>query len=87
MKKQTVAQEARYYFNDIKHRVKKGESDFILYMSGTSNKRTRLYKENAKYEDDAKIDYKLGIISKEEYEIEIKSVRIFERSLANFKIF
>lgn len=87
MKKQTIAQEARYYFNDIKYRVKKGESKFVLYMSGTLNKRTRLYKEAARYEDDAKIDYELGIISKEEYEIEIKSVRIFEQSLANFKTF
>lgn len=84
MKKQTVAEESRYKFNEIKHQVKQGNEKILLYLSGSKNKRTAMYKEVARYEKDANIDFELGIIEKDEYEIEIKSVKIFEQSLANY---
>ena len=46
-----------------------------------------MYKETSRYEKDAKIDYELGVINKEEYEIEIKSVRLLEQALANYSVY
>ena len=40
-----------------------------------------MYKETSRYEKDAKIDYELGVISKEEYEIEMKSVQLIVAGL------
>lgn len=80
----TIAQETRKQFNFIKHEVKKGNENILPYLSGTSIKRTKMYKEIARYESDAHIDYELGIISKADYEIEMKSIRVFERALANY---
>lgn len=83
----TIAQESRRYFNIIKKDIKNGEENKIPYLSGTSNKRSRMYKEASKYASDAKIDMEMGIITKQEYEIEIKTVRLFEKALANFKTY
>lgn len=80
----TIAQEARKQFNFIKHEVKKENENILPYLSGTSIKRTKMYKEIARYESDAHIDYELGIISKADYDIEMKSIRVFERALANY---
>ena len=58
-----------------------------LYLSGSMNKRTRMYKEITRYENDAEIDYELGVIDLGEYNLEIKAVRLFENSLANFRVY
>ena len=83
----TVAQETREQFNLIKREVKKGRDNVIPYLSGTSKKRSMMYRETSRYEKDAQIDYELGIIAKEEYEIEMKTVRLLEKALANYSVF
>lgn len=85
--KKNIAQETREQFNYIKHEVKRGNENVMPYLSGTSKKRSMMYKETNRYESDAKIDYKLGVIKKDEYEIEMKAVRLLEKALANFKVF
>lgn len=85
--KETIAQETRKHFCFLKHEVKKGNENILVYLSGTMQKRTKMYKEIYRYESDAKIDYELGIISKDEYEIEMKAIRLLEQSVANFKVF
>lgn len=83
----TIAEESRRLFNECKHFVKK-HSDTIPYIpSGTSNRRTRLYKMANRYSDDAKIDFELGVISKEEFDMEIAAVRKFEQALANMEMY
>ena len=84
---ETIAQETRKHFNFIKHKVKNGDESIMPYLSGTAIKRTKMYKEVARYESDANIDYELGIISKSEYEIEIKSVQLMEKALANYSAY
>lgn len=64
----TISDQTREYFCYIKQKVRKGEK-VIPWLSGTKRKRTMMYKETSRYEKDAKIDYELGVISKEEYEI------------------
>lgn len=56
----------------------------MSYLSGTLNKRTRMYKEVDRYRKDAEIDYELRIINIEEYNIEIKSVHLLEKALFKF---
>lgn len=85
--KTTIARETREQFNFIKHELKRGNENIMPYMSGTMKKRTMMYKETHRYEEDAKIDYELGVIGKNEYEIEMRAVRLLERALANFKVF
>ena len=87
MKKETIAQETREQFNFIKHELKKGNENTIPYLSGTSNKRTKMYKEVSRYESDARIDYELGVINKSEYEFEMKAIRLLERALANYSVY
>ena len=58
-----------------------------LYLSGSMNKRSRMYKEIIRYENDAEIDYDLGVIDFCEYNLEIKAVRLFKKSLANFSVY
>lgn len=82
----TISEESRRLFNDCKHNAKKGV-DVIPYVSGTINKRTRMYKIAARYKEDADIDFELGVINKDEYDTEIMAVRLFEKMLANFKVF
>lgn len=85
--KSNISQETRKNFNLIKHEVEKGNENIMPYLSGTINKRTKMYKEAARYESDARIDYELGVISKTEYDVEMKSVRLLEKALANYKVF
>lgn len=85
--KETISQETRKQFNFIKHEVKKGNENIMPYLSGTANKRTKMYKEVSRYESDARIDYELGVISKNEYEIEMKTVRLLEKALANYSTY
>lgn len=80
----TVSEESRRLFNTCKHNAKR-ELDVIPYISGTKNKRTRMYKMAARYREDAEIDFELGVINKDEYDLDIKAVRLFEKMLANFK--
>lgn len=84
MKKETIAQETRNQFNFIKHELKKGNENIIPHLSGTINKRTRMYKEVSRYENDARIDYELGVISKSEYEFEMKAIRLLKKALENY---
>ena len=46
-----------------------------------------MYKEITRYKNDAEIDYELGVIDFGEYNLEIKAVRLFEKSLANFSVY
>lgn len=85
--KKTIARETREQFNFIKHELKRGNENIMPYLSGTMKKRTMMYKETYRYEENAKIDYELGVIGKNEYEIEMKAVRLLEKALANFKVF
>ena len=87
MKKETVAEETRRHFNYLKLKVIESDEPVELYLSGSMNKRTRMYKEIIRYAKDAEIDYELGIISIGEYNAEIKAVRLFEQSLANFSVY
>ena len=87
MKKETIAQESRRYFNYLKLKVMESDEHIELYLSGSMNKRTRMYKEVTRYARDAKIDYELGIIDTGEYNLEIKAVRLFEQSLASFIVY
>lgn len=48
--------------------------------SGATSKRTKMYKEMTRYESDAKIDFELGVISKEEYKVEMKAIRGMKRA-------
>lgn len=84
--KKTIAEETREYFCEIKRNARKGEK-VMPWLSGTKNKRTMMYKEASRYEQDANIDYELGVISKEEYEIEIKAVQLLEQALANYSVY
>ena len=87
MKKETIAEETRRYFNYLKLKVMESDEHVELYLSGSMNKRTRMYKEITRYENDAEIDYELGVIDLGEYNSEIKAVRLFENSLANFRVY
>ena len=87
MKKETIAEETRRYFNYLKLKVMESDELVELYLSGSMNKRTRMYKEITRYENDAEIDYELGVIDLGEYNLEIKAVRLFENSLANFRVY
>ena len=82
----TISDQTREYFCYIKQKVRKGEK-VIPWLSGTKRKRTMMYKETSRYEKDAKINYELGVISKEEYEIEMKSVQLLEQALANYSVY
>ena len=83
----TISEESRQLFNDCKHIVEQGIENVVPYVSGTMDKRTRMYKIAQRYRKDAAIDFELGIINQEEYKVEVKSVQLFERMLANFKVF
>ena len=87
MKKETIADETRRNFNYLKLKVMESDEPIELYLSGSMNKRTRMYKEITRYENDAEIDYELGVIDTGEYNLEIKAVRLFENSLANFRVY
>lgn len=82
----TISEETREFYSYIKQNVRKGEK-IIPYLSGTKRKRTMMYKETNRYEKDAKIDYELGVISKEEYEIEMETVQLLEQALANYSVY
>ena len=87
MKKETITEEVRRYFNYLKIKVMESDEPVELYLSGSMNKRTRMYKEIIRYENDAEIDYDLGVIDFGEYNLEIKAVRLFKKSLANFSVY
>ncbi|MCD7866815.1 MAG: hypothetical protein LUG62_01140 [Clostridiales bacterium] len=84
----SISQETRMLFNSIKLDIRKNGSEAACpYLGGTTNKRTRMYKEIAKYEDYAKVDRDLGVITDSQYEVEIQAVRIFEKALANYSVY
>ena len=87
MKKETIAEETRRDFNYLKLKVMESDEPVELYLSGSMNKRSRMYKEITRYKNDAEIDYELGVIDLGEYNLEIKAVRLFENSLANFRVY
>lgn len=83
----TISEESRRLFSDCKHNAKRGIENVVPYVSGSMNKRTRMYKMAQRYREDAEIDFELGVINQEEYSIEVKAVQLFEKMLANFKVF
>ena len=87
MKKETIAEETKRNFNYLKLKVMESDEPVELYLSGSMNKRTRMYKEITRYKNNAEIDYELGVIDLGEYNLEIKAVRLFENSLANFSVY
>lgn len=83
----TTREESRRLFNECKHLVKKGLENTVPYVSGTLEKKRRMYKNAERYREDAVIDFELGVINQEEYNIEIKAVQLFERMLANYIVY
>lgn len=81
-----IADETRQVYNLIKFEVGKGNDNVMPYLSGTLNKRTKMYKAVERYEKDFKIDYRLGMINKETYEREMKVIYLCNKCLANFTI-
>lgn len=67
--------------------MKNNELNTIVYMSGTKNKKTAMEKMLKAYKEDSELDRELGVISKEEYEIEAKAAEILEKSLENYIVF
>ncbi len=65
----SIAEEARRIYCQIRYGVKKGRTELFYPLSGTLNKRTRMYKEVQGYWSDTEIDYELGIITEEECSI------------------
>lgn len=53
--KETIAQETRKNFCYLKQELKKGNEKILLSLSGTMQKRTKMYKEIYRYESDAKL--------------------------------
>lgn len=85
----TIAEESRRIFAECKHFVKNRKNEKVIpyIQSGTLKKRTMMYKETDRYSKDAAIDYELGIINKEEYDIEIEAIRRFNQALANMECY
>lgn len=78
MKYDPIAIETRKLFAKIKNELKDGRKDFVHHISGTLDKRTRMCEIVERYRVDTKIDYVLGVISREEYELEIEAIAKLE---------
>lgn len=85
----TIAEESRRIFAECKHFVKTRKNEKVLpyIQSGTVKKRTMMYREASRYSKDAAIDFELGIITKEEYDVEIEAIKRFEQALANMECY
>lgn len=87
MKLLTIEQETRRLFSNMKLEVKIGKENLLHHIVGTKNKRTRMHKLADRYRNDAIIDFELGVINKEEYETEVKAVRMLKRAIDNMDIY
>ena len=86
--KLTFKQETRQKLAHIRDYIKEyNNTNIRINLCGTSYKRNIMLKELEKAKRDNEIDVKINIISREEYEIEVKTLYCFEESLKNFEIF
>lgn len=83
----TIKDEARELFYRCKSLIRDGITDTVPYVSGTKNKRTKMTELVKVFKEDTDLDYKLGVISKEEHEIEVKAVELYEKMLKNFIVY
>lgn len=65
-------------FSKCKENAKEGRG---TYLSGTKRLATLLKKEVMKYQEDSKLDYELGVITKEEHQKEINMVELMLKSI------
>lgn len=59
----------------------------ILYLSFTKYGKSVHKKENKKFLDDAKLDFELGVIDKDEYEYIVMAHNIIENSIKNGSLY
>ncbi len=86
--KLTFKQEARQKLAHIREYIKEyNNTDIRINLCGTSYKKNIMLKELEKAKRGNEIDMKIGVISREEYEFEVKTLYCFEESLKNFEIF
>mgnify|MGYP007098665504 CR=1 FL=1 len=67
--------------------AKKNEMNFVVYMSGTKNKRTMLEKLLKEYKEDSDLDFGLGVIGKERHDIEMRIYEILKKSIESYTIY
>lgn len=72
---------------DAEEYAKKNELNFVVYMSGTKNKRTMLENLLKEYKEDSDLDFELGVIAKERHDVEIKIYEILKKSIENYTIY
>lgn len=87
MRNYPISAETRRLFAEIKNELKDGRKDLVHHISGTSNKRTRMCKIVERYRDDTKIDYELGVITREEYELEIAALAKLDLAVITMNIY
>lgn len=81
-------EETRQKLAHIREYIKEYNNTSIrINLCGTSYKKEIMLKELEKAKRDNEIDVKIGVISKEEYELEAKVLFCFKESLKNFEIF
>ena len=86
--KLTFKQETRQKLAHIRDYIKEyNNTNIRINLCGTSYKKNIMLKELEKARRNNEIDVKIGVISKEEYEIEAKTLYCFKESLKNFEIF
>lgn len=86
--KLTFKQETRQKLAHIRDYIKEyNNTNIRISLCGTSYKKNIMLKELEKAKRDNEIDSKIGVINKEEYEIEVKTLYCFEESLKNFEVF
>ena len=83
----TIKEIFRKAQRDAEEYAKKNEMKFIIYMSGTKNKRTMLEKLLKEYKEDSNLDFDLGVINKERYDIEMRIYEILKKSIENYTIY
>lgn len=86
MKKETIAQETRRGYAYLRQKVKDGDNKVMLYFLVSMRKRTMMFQELYRYESDSKIDFELGIISEEEYQMEKEALSLLELLLISFEL-
>ena len=83
----TIKEIFRKAQRDAEEYAKKNEMNFIIYMSGTKNKRTMLEKLLKEYKENSNLDFDLGVINKERYDIEMRIYEILKKSIENYTIY
>ena len=84
----TFKQETRQKLAHIRDYIKEyNNTNIRVSLCGTSYKKNIMLKEHEKAKRNNEIDVKINIISREEYELEVKTLYCFEESLKNFEIF